>query len=806
MIKNWIKIAFRNFAKNKLATFINVFGLTLGLVGFVLTLLYWNDQNNYDKWNPNKDQIFTLSHGYEKDVWGTSFPHIQKAKETISEIEDYMVLNSNYWSENFSVEDQTIYQDKLVNATPNFFQYFPFQFIDGNPKNALSAKNYVAISDEVAMKLFGETNVVGKTVKINQGEFIVNGVYLLNEKSSVMPKAVVPFQGEFDNGFNNFNYFAYIRLKEGSDLNLVKEKYNKNVLDYRLEMDLKGSGLTLQEYKDKNGTMFPVFMPLTDVHFDLKMPWVPFEPFGNLQLILIMFGLSGLILILSIVNFINLTTAGAIKRAKEIGVRKALGATKTNIIYQFLVETGILTLFALLLTCVAVEILLPYFNEFMNVELRFDSQKMFFSLLAIAIVISLTAGIIPAAYLSNFKAIYVLKGVFARSKKGIFLRNAMLFLQFTIAAFFMIGTLIVYLQIQYLNQQDLGLSKEQVVILGIGSNNGNAYSKYQRIKTHLEKQPGIIGVNSTRPTISLEAGASSTGMEYNGKNSDEEVIAQTTDFNYPQMMDMKLLKGRFLSSEYASDTINNIVINESLAKNLGIYDDPIDKKLKGGQKKSPLDYNVVGMVQDYHIGDVQSKIKPAFMYHWKAGEEWMPLYTVSYIQVKFDAGQTKQVMEMLENYWNAEVTTGYPFNYHFMDESFAKSYEQYTKQQQIFFILTGVVIFIALLGLFALSSLLIEQRMKEVAVRKTLGASSNKLIFGLSKQYLFIGSVASLITIPLAYFAVEKWLQDFAYRIQIPVWPFVISVVALLALAFLVVSIKAWRATKIDLVKYLKYE
>lgn len=806
MINNWIKIAFRNFAKNKLATFINVFGLTLGLVGLVLTLLYWNDQNSYDKWNPNKNQMFTLAHGYGKDVWGTSFPHVQKAKETISEIEDFLILSNNYWSENFTVGEQMIYQDKLVNATPNFFDYFPFDFIDGSPKNAISAKNYVAISDKVAQKLFGETNVVGKTVKINKGEYIVNGVYLLNEKSTIMPQVVLPFSGELDNGFNNFNYFAFIRLKKGTDLNTIKEKYTKNVLDYRLELDLKGSGLTLDEYKDKNGAMFPVFIPLSNVHFELKMPWNPFEPFGNLQLIFIMFGLSGLILILSIVNFINLTTANAIKRAKEIGVRKALGATKSNVIYQFLTETAILTFFALLLTCVSVEILLPYFNEFMKVELKLDSGKMIIPLLTVAIIISLVAGIIPAMYLSNFKAIYVLKGVFFRSKKGILLRNGMLFLQFTIASFFMIGTLIVYLQIRYLNQQDLGLNQEQVVILGIGSNEGNAYAKYERIKNYLEKQRGIIDVNATRPTTSLEASASSTGMEYKDKSSDEEVIAQTTDFDYPKMMGMKLLKGRFLSSQYASDTINNIIINESLAKKLGIYDDPINKKLKGGQKQSPLDYNVVGMVQDYHIGDVQSKIKPAFMYHWKAGEEWMPLYAVSYIQVKFDSAHIEQVLEMLESYWNAEVTTGYPFTYHFMDESFAKSYETYTKQQQIFFILTGVVIFIALLGLFALSSLLIEQRMKEVAVRKTLGASSNRLVFGLSKQYLFIGSAASLVTIPLAYFAVEKWLEDFAYRIQIPVWPFVISVVALLVLAFLVVSIKAWRATKVDLGKYLKYE
>jgi putative ABC transport system permease protein len=806
MLQNWIKIAFRNFAKNKLTTFINIFGLTLGLIGLVLTILYWADQSKYDRWNPNKDSVYTLAHGYGKDVWGTSFPHVQKAKETISEIEDYLMLGSFYWAENISVDDQTFFQKKLLSSGSNFFEFFPFEMIAGNAKDALAAKNYIALSEDLAIKLFGDTQVIGKTIKVNKGEYIVNAVYKLNEKSSVMPSAVVPFYGDYDQEFNNFNYFALIKVKPNTDIKQVMQKYDKNVLDFRLKMDLEGSGLTLEEYKAKNGGMFPVMIPLSNIHFDLKMPWEPFEPFGNFRLILIMFGLSGLILILSIVNFINLTTANAIKRAKEIGVRKALGATRSNIVYQFLTETAIISLFALLLTFVSVEILLPYFNEFMGVELKMNSPLLFIQILLIVLGITLLAGIIPASYLSNFKAMNVLKGVFARSKKGVLLRNSMLFLQFLIATFFIIGTLLVYLQIRFLGKQDLGLNKEQIVILEIGGNDGNAFAKYDRIKNQLKAIPGIIEVNAARPTISMESTASSTGMELNGKSVDEEVIAQTVDFHYPEMMEMKLLKGRFLSAEYASDTINNIVINETLAKLLGIYDDPINKKLKGGQKKSPLDYNVVGMVQDYHIGDVQSKIKAAFMYHWKAGEEWMPLYAVNYIQVKFDTDKTQEVLGKLEEYWGTKVSPGYPFAYHFMDEQFAKSYETYTKQQQIFFILTFVVIFIALLGLFALSSLLIEQKLKDVAIRKTLGATSNELIFGLSKQYLIIGGIAAIVAMPLVYFMVTKWLEDFAYRIGIPIWPFLLSFLVVLVLAFLIVSIKALSATKINLVKYLKYE
>lgn len=806
MLKNWITVAIRNFSKNKLTSFINILGLTLGLVGLMLTLLYWNDQSKYDQWNPQKNNIYTLAHGYGKDVWGTSFPHVQKAKETISEIEDYLILGSFYWSENIQVNDQTIYQGKLLNASSNFFSFFPYEMIAGSAQDALKSKNNIAISEDLAMKLFGDTNVIGSTIKMKQSDLVVSAIYKLNEKSTVMPLAVIPFQQEYNQNFSDFNYFALIKLKPNSDLEMVKYKYDKNVLDYRLKIDMEGSGLTLEEYKTKFGGMYPVMIALENIHFDLKMPWDPFEPFGNKRLIYIMFGLSTLILVLSMVNFVNLTTANAIKRAKEIGVRKAIGATKKQIVWQFLVETAIQSTVALLLTCVLVEIILPYFNEFMLTDLAFNSIEIYLQILGLLAIITLISGIIPATYLSNFKAMQVLKGVFARSKKGVWMRNAMLFLQFVIATFFIVSTLLIYLQVKFLGQHDLGLDKEQVVILPLGANDGNGFAKYERIKTQLLNKKGIVGVNTSRPTISMESTASSTSISYQDKTSDEEVIAQTVDFNYPEMMGMKLLKGRFLSSEFASDTVNNIVINESLARKLGIYDDPLNKKLKGGQKKTSLDYNVVGMVQDYHIGDVQSKIKPAFMYHWKAGEDWMPLYAVGYIQVKFDSQQTTEVLAQLEDLWNEKVTPGYPFKYHFMDQEFAASYETYTQQQHIFFILTFVVIFIALLGLFALSSLLIEQKLKDVAIRKTLGASSMELVLNLSKNYLFIGSLAAVISMPLVYIFISKWLEDFAYRIEIPIWPFVVSFVIILVLAFFIVSIKAWSATKVNLVKYLKAE
>lgn len=798
MIYNWIKIAFRNFGKNKLATFINVFGLTLGLIGLVLTLLYSNDQLSFDQWNPEKDRVFAI--GYlldnEADVWGVSNPQMEKAKANIGEIEDILLVSAmGYQPANITAGDKVVYATKIVDATSNFFSFFPFQFLEGNPETAIKADNQIAVSDDFAKKLFGNENAMGKNLQIGSTIFVINGVYRIPGKSVMMPEVVVPFK-KLDEYWGNFNYNGYFKTKSNISIPDLKEKYDRAVWREQFEKEAKEEGITIDELMEK----YPfesIITTLPDSHFDMKNSMTLYEPYGNRSIIKIMFGISILILMISVVNFINLSLAGAVKRAKEVGLRKAIGASRKQIIYQNLFETLILTLFSLLAAMVGIELILPFFNEFMQTEIEINPGSFFFQLLLIVIGTSLLTGIIPALYLSKFRTIEVLKGSFSRSPKGIYLRNAMLGLQFMIAAFFFVGSLIVYFQISYLNKLDLGFDKQQLMVLDFKYKDGKPFRSYEQVKTYLENMDGVTDVNSVRPLAGSQTGYSTTELKYNDKKV-VSVLYNSIDFGYPEMMKMKLLKGRFLSEKFASDTINNVVINETLAKNLGIYEDPINKTIGD-------DIKVVGMVKDFHVFDPFSTVQPLMMHHWKSFEGGM-IYNMGNVIIKFQPEKLDEILAKLETYWPQSVIQNKPFEYSFLDKNFEKTYQQYTRQQKIFGVMTGMVILIALLGLYALSSFIIEQRLKEVAIRKTLGAETKDIVVRFAKPYLIIGSVGILLSFPFVWYFAKLWLQDFAYRISIPWLAFVICFIVLLLLSFLVVSLRAWSATKINPVKYLKYE
>lgn len=794
MLKNWIKIAFRSFAKNKLATFINVFGLTLGLVGLVLTLLYQNDQYSYDRWIKDSDRIFALAHKFGEDIWGVSNPQMEQAKAKIPEIEEILMVDATgYKSSILEFENNSVYTEKIINSTSNFFDFFPYVFIEGSAQDIKTSGN-IAISENFARKLFKDKDPINQTIKAGNLSLVVKAVYRLSHKSSIMPDVVISYS-KMDEYWGNYNYNAYIKTKNDISSDQLRKSYDKNVLDESLKQNAQKEGLTVEELKNKYQFQ-SIVSPLPESRFDVKSSLTLYEPYGNRTIIQIMYGISLLILVISIVNFINLSLAGAIKRAKEIGVRKAMGATRKNIVGQSLFETFLLTLFSSLLSLVMIELLLNPFNRFMQTNIEVNYGLFLVQIIGIAIFTTILTGIIPALYLSKFQSIEVLKGSFSRSAKGIYIRNGMLAFQFMIAAFFFTGSLIVYLQIRYLDKLDLGFNKEQIMVLNFRYNS-NPFEEYEHIKTYLKNINGITEVNSARPLAGSNIGYSTTEIELQGKTVGG-VLYNSVDFGYPEMMGMDLLKGRFLSSEYASDTVNNVVINETLAKELGIYDNPVNQKLN-------KELNVVGMVKDFHVFDAFSPIKPLIMEHWISEKKHM-VYNMGNILVKFKPENLDEIISNLEVYWPQKVITTKPFDYTFLDQNFAKTYEQYLKQQQIFGIMTGLIILIALLGLYAMSSFIIEQRLKEVAIRKTLGAETKDIILKFSKPYLIIGATGILLAFPITYYAADLWLQNFSYRIPIPWLAFVFSFVILLLMAFLVVSIKAWRTTKINLVTYLKYE
>lgn len=804
MLNNWLKIAFINYKKNWLSTAINLFGLTVGLTGFMLILLHWNDEESFEKWNPEKDHIYYFQTYHKKEnSYGNniSIPMARRAKEVIPGVQDYVLFNGSGIGIKMTTKYKTVYQREGMTSTESFFNFFPFKLVSGTYKNALKGDGVIALSTIAAKNLFGTTNAAGESVKFDGKNYVVTAVYELpKENSQIKPEYIINPVEQIksdEKNWGNFNYGCFFMLKEGTDPAVVQQKFRKEVFEYRAKLDKGPSGMTIEQYLDLYGPTASVLTPLDEIKLHAKASWFGTPDFKT---IMILFTLSVLIVVLSAINFINLKTAQASQRAKEIGVRKAIGSTRSNLIVQFLLETFVICIASYLLSLALTELLLPSFNKFFDKEMKMDDWHIYFYSFAMVVLVTLISGLIPAIYLSNFKTIETLKGNFARSKHGIWLRNGILTLQLIISSFFIIGGLIVNQQVKYMMDKDLGYNGKQILMINFSDFNPKPWLKYERLKTEMSKIPGVAEV-SYGEVVPGSNRSSSSNVDF----MDKSIQAQhgSMDYNYLQFMNVKLKKGRWLDPNLSSDTINNVLVNEAFVKKFGWKDDEVFKnQIRPGFDNKK--YNIVGIVKDFNVRSLRTAIEPIVFFHYRE-TEWKRL-NVYNIQLKVKPDDIDGTVKRVKKYWSGSVEPGYPFDYFFVDQKFAKTFEKYKKQQTLFTILNAMVLMVALLGLFALSSLMIEQKLKDVAIKKTLGASDGILIMGLTRQFLWITLTAVLISIPISYYLMNEWLKDFAYRIDMPVLPFIISLLTLLVLTFVVVSIKAYKATKVSLVKYLKYE
>ncbi len=805
MLNNWLKIAFINYKKNWLSTIINLFGLTIGLTGFMLILMHWNDEESYEKWNPKKDDIYYFqTYNKKENVYGSaiSVPLAENAKKRIAETEDFVLLTNNGIAYKMMSKNKTAYIENGLQVTENFFNLFPFKLINGSYKEVFKNDNNIAVSTGTAKKLFGKTDVAGETLKFSNKEYVITAVYELPEgNSQIKPDFIVKPAEQLKNDkeqWGNFNYAGLFLLKKGADPKAFERKF-QDIIMLRAKLNSQGSGITPQQYIDTYGPSSSILTPLDKIKLHAESTWWGKPDFKTL---IILFSLSVLIVILSAINFINLKTAQASQRAKEIGVRKAIGSRKSSLVLQFLMETFLICFASYILSLALTEILLPSFNKFYNKEIVMNDWHVFLYSFLMALVVTLVSGLIPATYLANFRAIETLKGNFARSKHGIWLRNGILTLQLIISSFFIIGGLVINQQVKYMMNKDLGFNGNQIYQInfndyGLGS---KPWLKYERLKVEMAKIPGV-------ESISYSEAPPGTG-NYSNSNMDymtSSIQAQhgSMDYDYLQFIGVKLLKGRWLNPKLASDTINSAIVNEAFVRKFGWSNDEMMKReIRPGFDYRP--YKIVGIVKDFNIRSLKSAVEPMIFFHYRE-TEWKR-FNMNNIQLKLKSDDIDGTVKRLKTYWMNEVEQGYPFNGYFIDKQFAKSFDKYQKQQTLFTILNAMVLIVALLGLFALSSLMIEQKLKDVAIRKTLGASDGTLIIGLTKQFLWITFIAVMMSIPISYYLMNEWLKDFAYRIDMPVFPFVLSLILLLILTFAVVSIKAYQATKVNLVKYLKYE
>jgi len=804
-MRTWFKIFYRNAKKNWLNIIINILGLTLGLVGLILVLLYINDEKSYNQWNPYKNDVYRvaqkLSNGKIYMVsTGVEGP---KYTEEIPDVIDNIMIYPWYERQIVKSKNKSFYLSKITIAQKNFFDFFPYKIVKGSVKKYTESNTNMALSIKTAEKYFGTIdNAMGKTLEMLGAKYIVTTIYKNEGKSYFSPEIIKHFLHSVVSDWNNYNYALFIKLDKNPDLNKIQKMMHDIYVKYKYIPDAKKEGISLEKYYEKFGDKELVLEKLSEIRFKNIANEAGPEGQGNNQTLLVLLGLSILLIVISCVNFINLSTASASQRAKEVGVKKNLGLQKSNLIFQYTLEIVFQGIVSLLLALLLVELLLPYYNEFTGKSIVLLNLPILIKVFLITVLISIFIGLIPALYLSNFKAIEVLKGNFSRSKKGVFVRNLMLALQILISGFFIIGVFIINSQIKYMMGKDLGFSGEQIINVNLNDDT-NRFKKYELVKKVLINHKNIMAISSCNITPGYTR-TSATSMSY--KDKSRVTLSNIVDHNYIDFSKIKVLKGRSFSEKFASDTIKNVILNESAAKAMGIYDDPIGKKIKIGWIKDKDDFRleVIGMINDYNVKGFDNKIEPMFILHWRT-YDWTKNW-LTRIQFKIKTENVKETINYIEKYWQKNVEQGFPFTYSFVDQKFAKTYEKYQKQQKLFLILSIAVILISLLGLFAFASLTIQQRFKEVAIRKTLGASEKEIVTQLVKGFLKVTFLVIIFLLPIAYYFMQNWLENFVYRIDMPIWPYLITPIILLILVFSVVGIKAYNATKVDLIKYLKFE
>jgi putative ABC transport system permease protein len=810
MLKNWLKIAFTNYRKNWLSTSINVLGLSVGLCVFLLIFIHWQDEKSYENWIPNKENIYLVETG--NSTMGTmivsSYPELAVSKEKFPEIEDFTIANN--WQDykiKLSSGNRSVFTSN-ARVSDSFFDFFPFKKISGSFKNAINENSKIAISEETAKGLFGDEykNCIGKIIKMDDAEdknYVITAVYQNPQGNSVYKPGFVmkhPSSKESQQSWTNYSYVGYFRLKPGTNIQNLERKMS-DLVSYHEKISAEKWG---EKYDDKNKAQVHL-TPIAKMKLDAKSEGIQK---GDKKSIMILLGLLALILLLSGINLINLKTAQASQRAKEVGVRKVIGSSKSKLMWQFLLETFMICFAAYILAFSMVEFLLPSYNKFLDKEIELNDPAIFVFTGLLLIVFSLISGLIPALYLSNFKPINTLKGNFSRSRHGIWLRNSILTLQLIISSFFIICSLIIHSQVKYMMNKDLGFKGDQVIQINFKKTDWeNDYNlkKYLRLKTEIAKISGVEAV--TGSVISIGSGFTNSSSAKNASDTLQvvkNVVNGAIDRNYFDFYNMKFVSGRDLDWNKASDTISGAVANESFIKKMGWnHQQALGKEVFPGWEEKQKKYKIIGVIKDFYVNGVDKSVEPMLFFNydrnWSKGN-------MSNLQIKLSGNNMNETLEQIREFWLTKAEPGYPFDYEFVDKRFAKTFEKFQKQQTLFTTLNIVVLVIALLGLFALSSLLIDQKLKDVAIKKTLGADEKTIIWDLTKKFLLICILAVLLSFPFGYYVMNEWLKDFAYRIDMPFFPFILSMILLLVLTFSVVSIKAYKATKVNLVKYLKYE
>ena len=802
MIKNYFKIALRNLSKNKVFSVINISGFAIGLTCFILITVFVIDELSYDKYPAQAENIYRVNLSVAGNGDVAVYPLVDVAvgegiKNAFPEVKASTRI--------FSVSDFVKYDDKqfkeehLAFADSNFLQLFSIPLVEGNTTNALVQPNSIVVSRSFAKKYFGNGEAVGQSITVGTRNTIykVTGVIDKVPANSHFHFDAFLSMSTFPNTnktWSNLGYYTYLLLNKNTDPKKLEAKFPQLVAKYVVPEIQHDMGVSLAEAQKSVNTFRFSLAPLTDIHLRSNTKF-ELEPNGDIQYVYIFSILALFILLLACVNFTNLSTARAIKRAREVGIRKVMGSVKKQLIVQFLSESVLFTFFSMLLSYVLIFLLLPYFNQLANKNISFDfflNYKLILAVLLVSFIAGILAGIYPAFFLSSFNTIRVLKGASMQGSQKKPLRSSLIVFQFFVSTALIIATVIIYQQLHYMQNKKLGYDKDQVLFLPDARLLGKDQTAF---KQQLLQDNRVVSASISR---SIPGGQIMDGTEIYPKNENSngtEIHASIShvDYDYLHTLGIQILKGRNFSKDFPTDS-SGIVINEAAVQQLGwTNENAVGKTIvRSGQEE----FKVVGVVADFNYASLKQKVAPLMM---MLGRNFGGLI------IKINTRDVKGFLADLKKQWNSFNPAG-PLEYNFLDEKFAALYASEQRTKQIFSAFAVLAIIIASLGLFGLSAFVIEQRAREIGIRKVLGASVQQVLLLVSKEFLLLVGIAFIISVPVTWWAMHEWLKDFAYRINIGTGVFVAAGLAAILIAFFTISFQAIKAAITNPVKSLRTE
>jgi putative ABC transport system permease protein len=813
MLRSYIIIAWRNIMRSKVYSLINVAGLSLGVACCLLLALYIQDEMSYDKHHRHLEDVYRITTHFGSD-FGAAFgradlsstsPPIGVVMPTeIPEIEAAarMLIPPSVRENLITYKDNIFYEKDGFLADSTLFDVLTYEFLEGNPEKALVDANSVVITDRLSKKLFDNDAALNKIITIDQGGAVANykvtGVVKDNAKTFIHTNFIISMtsQGgmadylrssEVAGEWGGQNFVpAFVRLSSGHNKEEVVRKMNQVLQKYGAD-DLKALGMSKTLGLEL----------VKDVYLRSDIGQSP-----RIIYLYVIASIAAFILLIACINFMNLSTARATKRAGEIGIRKVLGAFRSSLISQILGEAMMIVVFSILLSVILVQLALPLFNQLTGKTISFGTENIGYfivALSAIALITGLVAGSYPAFYLSSFEPAQVLKGKFNMSKASGWLRRGLVVFQFMIAITLVCGLIVISRQLNFMQEKNLGFDARAKIVLPLRT--ASARSSYEALRNELQKTGNVAAVSGARfmPGTRIF----NDMMFYaDGGSMDNAILnfRNTVDHGYLELLDIKLIAGRSFTDNREMDGNNKVILNRTSVEKFGLEPEAIiGKHLYFDWQGKKHDFEVIGVMEDYHQTSLKEEIKPTMFQMTKDVKEY------EYLIVSLNAGDFKAAVSTIEDTWKKQVSDT-PFEYSFLDQDIQKQYDEDRKMSGIITSFTFIAMLISCLGLYGLSTYMAERRFKEIGVRKVMGASVRQIVGLMSKEFVKLVLAALIISVPLAWYAMDQWLQGFAYRIPIDALIFVYAGGAALIIALLTVSFESIKAASSDPVKALRNE